>query len=166
MRSPEQQEIINAVLTAHKELILNSEELYDITSIELSKENLIPFVEDLKTNHGFGFLTDLTVVHYPDNSGRELCGSYLIHNWMKNVRLRLKVYISIEDNHLPSLTPLFRTSNWLEREAFDNFGIIYDNHPDLRRILNMDEMDYHPLLKQYALEDETRKDKDDTFFGR
>ena len=54
----------------------------------------------------------------------------------------------------------------MERETFDFFGIIFDGHPNLTRILNVEDMDYHPMKKEYALEDETRTDKDDTFFGR
>jgi NADH-quinone oxidoreductase subunit C len=54
----------------------------------------------------------------------------------------------------------------MERETYDFYGVLFTNHPDLRRILNMDSMDYFPLRKEYALEDETRNDKDDRFFGR
>jgi NADH-quinone oxidoreductase subunit C len=54
----------------------------------------------------------------------------------------------------------------MERESYDFFGVIFNNHPDLRRILNEDSMDYFPLRKEYALEDGTREDKDDRFFGR
>ncbi len=158
--------IIDSIKVKHPDAIISAEQLYDIPCIHVNKEYMKALVMDLKNNFGFNFLTDLTVIHYPDNKGNELCGSYLFHNWVDNVRLRMKVFISTEDNHLPSLVGAYKAANWLEREAFDNFGIKYDEHPDLRRILNMDEMDYHPLLKQYALEDESRRDKDDTFFGR
>ena len=161
-------QLLKSIDSMHPGVIITSEMLYDIPCIEIDKENLVSLVHDLKANDKFefNFLTDITVIHYPDNQGRELCGTYLLHNWKSNLILRIKTYVSISDSHLPSLTGVFRTANWLEREAYDNFGMIYDNHPDLRRILNMDDMDYHPLLKQYALEDETRQDKNDTFFGR
>jgi NADH-quinone oxidoreductase subunit C len=61
---------------------------------------------------------------------------------------------------------LFDGANWQERETFDFFGVNFEGHPNMTRILNMDEMDYHPMLKQYHLEDGTREDKDDRFFGR
>jgi len=54
----------------------------------------------------------------------------------------------------------------MERETFDFYGVKFQGHPNLKRILNADEMDYHPMLKQYQLEDATREDKDDKFFGR
>jgi NADH-quinone oxidoreductase subunit C len=158
--------IIDSIKVKHPEAIISAEQLYDIPCIHVNKEYMKALVMDLKDNFRFNFLTDLTVVHYPDNKGNELCGSYLFHNWVDNIRLRMKVFTSTEDNHLPSLVGVYKAANWLEREAFDNFGVKYDEHPDLRRILNMDEMDYHPLLKQYALEDESRRDKDDTFFER
>jgi NADH-quinone oxidoreductase subunit C len=67
---------------------------------------------------------------------------------------------------VPTCTPLFATANWMEREAFDFYGFKFTGHPDLRRILNMDEMNYHPLRKEYALEDAGRDDKEDKYFGR
>ena len=80
--------------------------------------------------------------------------------------MRIKCFVAAATPEVPTLTTLFDAANWMERETFDFYGIQFVGHPDLRRILNMDEMDYHPLLKQYALEDETRDDKDDRFFGR
>jgi NADH-quinone oxidoreductase subunit C len=72
-----------------------------------------------------------------------------------------------EDNlEILTITDLYAAANWMERETFDFFGIQFVGHPNLTRILNVDDMDYHPMLKAYALEDETRTDKDDTFFGR
>jgi NADH-quinone oxidoreductase subunit C len=85
---------------------------------------------------------------------------------VQNVRVRLKVSLPASNLDIPTLTDLFVGANWMERETFDFYGIQFVGHPDLRRILNMDDMDYHPLRKQYALEDETRTDKNDTFFGR
>jgi NADH-quinone oxidoreductase subunit C len=112
------------------------------------------------------FMTDLCGVHLPDNAPeKEFCVVYHLHSLINNIRLRLKCYIA-KDAALPSLTPLFATANWQERETYDFFGIIFANHPDLRRILNIDAMDYHPLRKEYGLEDETRTDKDDRYFGR
>ena len=64
------------------------------------------------------------------------------------------------------MTDLFAGANWMERETYDFFGIEFVGHPDLRRILNEDSMDYFPMRKEYALEDATREDKDDRYFGR
>jgi NADH-quinone oxidoreductase subunit C len=76
------------------------------------------------------------------------------------------VNLATADLSIPTMVNLFPAANWMERETFDFYGIQFEGHPDLRRILNMDDMDYHPLRKEYALEDETRSDKKDSFFGR
>ena len=65
-----------------------------------------------------------------------------------------------------SLTDLYAGANWMERETFDFYGIKFIGHPDLRPILNMEDLGYHPMLKEYRLEDGTRIDKDDAMFGR
>jgi NADH-quinone oxidoreductase subunit C len=64
------------------------------------------------------------------------------------------------------VTSLYAAANWMERETFDFYGIIFTGHPNLRRILNADEMDYFPLRKEFPLEDATRSDKEDKYFGR
>lgn len=114
----------------------------------------------------FQFLTDLTAVHYPDRKGEELCVVYHFHNLIANKRLRLKAYVPVEAPEVPSLTPLFAGANWMERETFDFFGVRFIGHPNLTRILNVDEMDYFPMRKEYPMEDPTRIDKDDEMFGR
>ena len=114
----------------------------------------------------FGFLTDLTGVHYPDQTGEELCVVYHLHNLAANVRLRFKVFTGISTPDVFTATSVFPGANWMERETYDFYGINFVGHPDLRRILNVDEMDYFPLRKEYPLEDQSRIDKDDEMFGR
>jgi NADH-quinone oxidoreductase subunit C len=114
----------------------------------------------------FRFLTDLTAVHYPVRKGEELCIVYHLHNLVDNIRLRLKVYVPIERPDVFTATQLFAGANWMERETYDNFGVNFVGHPNLTRILNVDEMDYFPMRKEYEMEDPTRRDKDDEMFGR
>lgn len=118
--------------------------------------------EELK----FRFLTDIAAIHYPDRTGEELCVVYHIHNLVDNVRLRLKVYVPIEKPDVYTATKLFAGANWMERETYDFFGVNFVGHPDLRRIQNVDEMDYFPMRKEYPMEDPSRVDKDDEMFGR
>ena len=114
----------------------------------------------------FRFLTDLCAVHYPDNKGRELAVVYHLHNLNENVRLRYKVFTDIEKPDVFSATALFSAANWMERETYDFFGVNFIGHPNLKRILNVDEMEYFPLRKEYPLEDQKRTDKDNEMFGR
>lgn len=114
----------------------------------------------------FQFLTDLTGIHYPDRTGEELCVAYHLHNLVQNFRIRMKVYVPVSAPDMYSATPVFSGANWMERETYDFFGIRFAGHPDLTRILNVDEMDYFPMRKEYPMEDPTRMDKDDEMFGR
>jgi NADH-quinone oxidoreductase subunit C len=114
----------------------------------------------------FTYLNDLTAVHYPDNKGKELAVVYMLQNIKKSIRIRLKVFTDIQKPDVFTASNLFSTANWLEREAYDFFGVNFVGHPNLIRIMNVDEMDYHPLRKEYALEEQTRTDKDDDMFGR
>ena len=144
------------------------EEPYGMLTFEAPKElnlKVLNFLFD-DVHLQYRFLTDLTGVHYPDQAGRELAVVYHLHNLKENVRLRMKLFVPIEKPDVYTATGLFSGANWMERETYDFFGIIFDGHPDLRRILNMDDMDYFPMRKEYVLEDATREDKDDRFFGR
>jgi NADH-quinone oxidoreductase subunit C len=114
----------------------------------------------------FRFLTDICAVHYPDNKGAELAVVYHLHNLTSNIRLRFKVFTDIATPDVYSATALYASANWMERETYDFYGVNFVGHPNLIRVLNVDEMDYFPLRKEFPLEDQTRIDKDDEMFGR
>lgn len=114
----------------------------------------------------FQFLTDLQAVHFPDRKGEELSVVYHLHNLVDNIRLRFKIFVPIEKPDVFSATALYQSANFMERETYDFFGVNFVGHPNLRRILNVDEMNYFPLRKEFPLEDQTRIDKDDEMFGR
>ncbi|UAY51583.1 NADH-quinone oxidoreductase subunit C [Ferruginibacter albus] len=114
----------------------------------------------------FKFLADLQAVHYPERIGEELAVVYHIHNLRDNLRIRFKVYTDIKTPDVFSATALFAGANWMERETYDFFGVNFVGHPNLIRVLNVDEMDYFPMRKEFPLEDQTRIDKDDEMFGR
>jgi len=114
----------------------------------------------------FRFLTDLQAVHYPDSVGAELAVVYHLHNLVDNVRIRFKVYTDIIKPDVFSATAIYQAANWMERETYDFYGVNFLGHPNLIRILNVDEMDYFPMRKEFPLEEQTRVDKDDEMFGR
>lgn len=115
---------------------------------------------------GFRFLTDLCAVHYPEKKDNELAVVYHLHNMAQGARVRMKVFIPIEQPDVFTATKIYEAANWMERETYDFFGVNFIGHPNLKRVLNVDEMDYFPLRKEFPLEDQTRVDKDDEMFGR
>jgi NADH-quinone oxidoreductase subunit C len=150
------------------EQVTNFVETYDMLSFEAVKElnlKVLQFLYDEPTLH-FQFMTDLTAVHYPHQKGRELAVVYHLHNLVDNTRLRFKVFTDINTPDIYTASKLFEAANWMERETYDFFGINFVGHPNLKRILNVDEMDYFPMRKEFPLEDQTRIDKDDQMFGR
>lgn len=162
------EEVAQTIIHQFGEAVSDFDDPYGLLTLSTGREQLVPLITFLNQHktYQFGFLTDITAVHYPDSTGREFCVVYHLHSLVNNFRLRIKVYLAENDIHIPTLIPLFASANWMERETFDLFGVIFDGHPDLRRILNMEEMDYHPMRKQYPLEDATREDKIDALFGR
>ncbi|QEC40734.1 NADH-quinone oxidoreductase subunit C [Pseudobacter ginsenosidimutans] len=150
------------------EQVTNFEEPFGMLTFEAPKEINLKVLQFLYDDEGlqFRFLTDLQAVHYPDNTGRELAVVYHLHNLQANVRIRFKVYTNISSPDVFSATALYAAANWMERETYDFFGVNFVGHPNLKRILNVDEMDYFPMRKEFPLEDQTRIDKDDDMFGR
>ena len=144
------------------------EESYGMLTFEAPKElnlKVLNFLYDDETLK-FRFLTDVTAVHYPAYQGRELAVVYHLHNLVDNIRIRFKVFTSIQQPDVYTASGLFASANWQEREAYDFYGVNFFGHPNLKRIQNVDEMDYFPQRKEFPLEDQTRIDKDDEMFGR
>ena len=150
------------------DLLTNFEEPHGLLTFEAPKDMNLKVMQYLfdEPELNFRFLTDLCAVHYPDNPGRELAVVYHLHNLVDNIRLRFKVFTDINTPEVYTAAQLFSAANWMERETYDFYGINFKGHPDLKRILNVDDLDYFPLRKEYALEDPTRTDKADPMFGR
>ncbi len=149
--------------------VLSSETALDgLLNIHTTREQVVSVLQALRDDEylQFNFLTTLCAIHYPQNAGQELGVIYHLHNWQKNIRIRVKIFFPKDDPQVPTATVLWPTANWMERQEYDFYGVIFTGHPDLRRILNVDDLDVFPLRKEYRLEDGTRTDKDDRFFGR
>jgi len=135
----------------------------DLPTFIIPVDRLMRVVNALKTA-GFSFLTDICGVHYPELD--QLAVVYHLHDMRNRKRIRLKVFVSVSHPVVPSMVSVFASANWMERETYDFFGVQFEGHPNLIRILNIDEMTDFPMRKEFALEDPTRIDKKDDYFGR
>lgn len=123
----------------------------NMPSLNVAKEHLVAMCQFLKSTEGGGYtlLTDETAVDYPKREKR-FDIVYHLYSFEKNNRLRLRVQVG-EGEKVPSVTGVWRTANWLEREIYDMFGVGYEGHPDLKRILMPDGWVGHPLRKDYDI---------------
>ncbi len=142
-------------------------EPFGLLTVETGREQIIDVLGFLKNDLAlqFIYLTDMTAIHYPEQE-KPIGMIYHLHSLANNIRIRIKVFLADDDLHIPTATVLWNGANWMERETYDFFGVIFDGHPDLRRILNVDDMTVFPMRKEYPLEDPNRVDKKDYFFGR
>ena len=142
-------------------------EPHGLLTAQTTKEEIIALLTFVKeeANLQFTYLTDITAVHYPEQKNA-FAVVYHVHNLFQNIRLRIKVFIDGKNPVIPTASTVWNGANWMERETYDFFGIKFEGHPDLRRILNMDDLDVFPMRKEYPLEDPNRVDKKDFYFGR
>ena len=142
------EKLINSKLSTK---IINSEIKFDELLIEIKQEELISVLQFLKTDENCKFrqLIDIAGVDYPNESKRfNLVYFLLSHEY--NLRIKIKVKIDKDQKSL-SVTKIFPSANWMEREIFDMFGIRFNNHPDLRRILTDYNFEGYPLRKDFPL---------------
>jgi len=142
------EKLINSELSSKvKSSLIDNDELL----IEVDEKGIVDIVQFLKSNENCKFkqLIDIAGVDYPDNEKRfELVYLFLSHE----NNLRIKILIKFEiDQSINSLTKIFPSANWMEREVFDMYGIKFKNHPDLRRILTDYGFKGHPLRKDFPL---------------
>lgn len=124
------------------------------TRLRVPAPSLLDVMTALKRDFGFDYLVDITCVDYLNYRGAtDRFGLvYILTNTEENLQLIVRVMLNEPDLVVPSVVALWEGADWLEREVYDLFGISFDGHPDLRRLLLPDEFDAHPLRKDYPLQ--------------
>lgn len=133
---------------------LRTSEFRGRTRVVVPRESLAEALRVCRDGCGFGLLVDITCVdylHYRDAADR-FGLVYLLASTTTNERVTLRVFLNEPDLSVPSAVPLWEGANWLEREVWDMFGIVFEGHPDHRRILLPEEFEAHPLRKDYPLQ--------------
>ena len=120
-------------------------------TLHVKREKLVEVCMVLRDKLRFEMCLGVNGVHYPDQTGRELHAVYPLLSITHNRRLRIEVSCPDSDPHIPSVVEVWAGNNWHERETYDMFGIIFDGHPALTRILMPDDWQGHPQRKDYAL---------------
>ncbi len=132
---------------AIEKVIVDRDEL----TLHIKREKLIEVAKVLRDKLLFEVCLGVSGVHYPEDKGRELHAVYPLLSMTNNRRIRLEVSVPDSDPHIPSLVEIWAGNNWHERETYDMFGIIFDGHPALTRILMPDDWPGHPQRKDYPL---------------
>ena len=117
----------------------------------IKSSRLLDVAKILRDQLRFEMCVGVNGVHYPEETNRELHAIYSLLSITRNQRIRLEVCVSEKDPHIPSLVEIWAGTNWHERETYDMFGIIFDNHPGLTRILMPDDWSGFPQRKDYPL---------------
>ena len=122
-------------------------------TLHVKRDRLVEVAKTLRDKESLRFEVCLGVsgVHYPEDKNRELHAVYPLLSMTHNRRIRIEVSVPDSDPHIPSLVEIWAGNNWHERETFDMFGIIFDGHPALTRILMPDDWPGHPQRKDYPL---------------
>lgn len=120
-------------------------------TIVVPNESIVDICWALKSKHGFDMLADLCGADRGPEEEPRFAVNYHLFSTTHYSRLRLKVLLSEDSPEVPSVTSLWKTADWHERETFDMFGVVFTGHPDLRRILLPSDFDGHALRKDYPL---------------
>ena len=140
-------EVADALEVASPRVVVHRGEI----TFHVRREDLPTVARLLRDELKFELLSGVSGVHYPEDTGAELHAVYHLLSMTFNRRVRVEVTTPDADRHIPSLVPIYPTADWHERETFDMFGIVFDGHPALTRILMPDDWPGHPQRKDYPL---------------
>lgn len=126
-------------------------------TVTVKKEDLLAVLAFLKQSLQYNLLTDVTAIDYLGKKEERFMMVYQLCSIPGKDRLRIKAPVSEAECRIESASKVWATADWLEREVFDLFGIVFDNHPDLRRILMTPDWEGHPLRKDYPLQGPDRE---------
>lgn len=159
-----EEKIVSVIRENFPDEIIAVESPYGFLTVNLKAGKIIEIIKFLYEKENYQYLTTLCGIHFPETKTIQVM--YQLHKLTENKRIRLKIALPEEKPSVPTLTTVFPAANWMERETYDFFGVIFEGHPNLIRILNVEEMIIFPMRKEYPLEDQTREDKNNDMFGR
>jgi len=129
----------------------------DEVTVTVKKQDILNVLSFLKQSLQYNLLTDVTAVDYLGKKEERFMMVYQLYSIPNKDKLRVKAPVSEGECRIQSASQVWETANWLEREVYDLFGITFENHPDLRRILMTPEWEGHPLRKDYPLQGPDRE---------
>jgi len=145
---PKQEQALVSQIENELNISVQTKRYADELSLIVDEAHLFPLLKYLKEKEGFNYLVDIVSVdHYQEGKRFEIL--YNIVNLEKNIRIRVKAMLEGEYPEVESVTSLWPSANWYEREVYDMMGIRFRNHPDLRRIYLPEDFEYYPLRKEF-----------------
>ena len=152
---PWESELVTALKQQYGSGILEASRYLGQQCLIVDSSILPEILRRMRQEEGFDYCVDITAVHYPKRE-QQFDIVYLLYSFPKNERIRVKTRVK-DGDHIPSAFPIWPTANWLEREVFDMFGIVFDGHPGLKRILLPEDWRGHPLRKDYDILQQDRE---------
>jgi NADH-quinone oxidoreductase subunit C len=131
--------------------LTSADRFADQITLTVTAERIVEICSYLKNERGFSFLVDLTAVHWPERDESPFDVIYWLHRFDDQKRLRLVAPLS-ETATIASVSGVWKTANWMEREAYDMLGVSFEGHPNLERILTWEGFNGHPLRKDFPVE--------------
>lgn len=144
-------EDVVAIAEALEGSVAGADEFAGTVTVTVPVGKILDACRYLKEERGFDFLVDQTAVDWPDREEGRFDVIYWLHRFEDSRRLRLRVIVG-EDQPIDSVVPIWGAANWMEREVYDLFGVVFENHPGLERILMWEGFNGHPLRKDFPVE--------------